>query len=158
MDNTLPQKTQPELFPELSKIPQAKRNCRLACQTDLTDTSHDSKSGGSRPCGVAAPSRPSSHSTQANENSAAEMRPRRAPARLPALRTPTRRPRCSAPGPPTGTAHHLARSALRPPVLLEHPGSSPHKERRFSIRVNLAGPRANTIGRVFTNEISLRLW
>lgn len=157
MDNTLPQKTQPELFPELSKIPQAKRNCRLACQTDLTDTSHDSKSGGSRPCGVAAPSRPSSHSTQANENSAAEMRPRRAPARLPALRTPTRRPLCSAPRPAHG--HRTPpRSQRAPPVLLGHPGSSPHKERRFSIRVNLAGPRANTIGRVFTNEISLRLW
>lgn len=124
MDNTLPQNAQPELFPGLPKIPQAKRNCRLGCQTDLTDTSHDSKSGGSRPCGVAAPSRPSSHSAQAKENSAAETRPRRAPARLPAPRTPTGRPLSSAPGPPTGTAHHLARSALRPcrwDTLLLHP-------------------------------------
>lgn len=154
--DTLPQNTQPELFPGLSKIPQAKRNCRLGCQTDLTDTSHDSKSGSSPPCGVAAPSRPSSHSTQAKENSAAETRPPRAPARLPALRTPTRRPLCSAPARPR---HRTPpRSQRAPPVLRGHPGSSPHKERRLSIRVNLAGPRANTIGRVFTNEISLRLW
>lgn len=32
MDNTLTQNMQPDLFPVLSEIPKAKRNCRLRCQ------------------------------------------------------------------------------------------------------------------------------
>lgn len=60
-------------------------------------------------------------------------------------------------GPPRCAAHQPARSRRARALLLGRPRSSPHKERRLSIRVNLAGPRANTIGRVFTNEVSLRL-
>lgn len=114
---------------------------------------NDSKSGGSRPCGVAAPSWPFSHSAQAEGNSAMEMRPRRAPARSPHT---YRAPAVLRARPAQG--HRTpARSQRAPAVLLGHPGSSPHKEKSFSIRVNSARRRANTIGRVFTNEVSLRL-
>lgn len=155
MDNALTQNMQPDLFPVLSEIPQAKRNCRLRCQGEAgrSDTSGrfsirllETLRG--RSCQPAFPPL-----APATGTSAAAMRPR-APAR--SAHT-YQAPAVPLAGPPRCTAHQLAHARRARALLLGRLRSSPHKERRLSIRVNLAGPRANTIGRVFTNEVSLRL-
>lgn len=120
-------------------------------QADLTDPGGSSKRGRSGSGGVAAPSAPpaAAGAPAAQRRPGPPARPHPSPAS--SGPEPYRAPAVLRWGrPPRRPAHQLARSAPRP--CLGSPGSSPHKERRSDLRVNLAGPRANTIGRLFTNE------
>lgn len=157
MDNTITHNMQPDLFPVLTEIPQAKRNCRLGCQTE-TDLRHQPgilNQAALHPSvpGLAAclPAARRPRGLEARRRGRARAGPPVPPlsAHLPGVRC--------APGRPAQLHRTPARSQRAPAPLLGRPGSSPHKERRLSTRVNLAGPGANTIGQVFTNEVSLRL-
>lgn len=141
-------------FPVLSGMPQAGRNCRLGCQTESGGSHRPRRLLQTGPLGIRRGRGPQRSSRRGRGTSRAEeARAARRPHPSPASSGPEpyRAPAVLRWGrPPRRPAHQLARSAPRP--CLGSPGSSPHKERRSDLRVNLAGPRANTIGRLFTNE------
>lgn len=113
---------QPDLFPGLSEIPQAKRNCRLGCQPEA-DRSHQGEAA--RLNRAAAPSLPSRRCAPPGGFSRREEP--RSPARWPH----TYRPPSALRSAPARPAAPLSSALAAPRPCLGRPRSSPHKERRF---------------------------